>query len=281
VAFALPDFIEVVLNAGDSRPGLGAISGQSLPNWGKVAREGRRRTMVMSNIGADPESRRIARQKAEALLAPEALAWYAEDREPGNLGVILHEAAHNLGPHTDFLVKGKSPAEIFGGRLDGVLEELKAQTAALWYVDLLKRKGLLTEERARQIYAHELAWCFGHIAQGMFTDTGQPKAYSQLSAIQVGRLVRAGALEWVPSAAGADGSAPVERFRVRFEALPAAVEALMKDAVVIKAAGDVAAAKALVEDFVSGPGAALVHVPEIRARLLKYPKETFQYSVKY
>ena len=281
VAFGFPDFIEVVLNAGDSRLALGAILGQSLPNWGKVASEGRRRTVAMTNLYQDPDSRRAARQKAAELLDVETMKYFTDDREPGLVGVILHEAAHNLGPHSDTRVGGKSPSEIFGGRLETVLEELKAQTAALWYVDLLRRKGLITEEKARQIYAHELAWCFGHIAQGMFTDSGQPKAYSQLSAIQVGRLVRDGALEWVGSGPVADGGAPVERFRIRFEALPGSVESLMKAAASIKAAGDVAAAKALVDDFVSGPGAALVRVPEIRARLLKYPKETFLYGVRY
>ena len=42
VAFNFPDFIEIVLNAGDSRSALGAVMGQSLPNWGKVAQENRR-----------------------------------------------------------------------------------------------------------------------------------------------------------------------------------------------------------------------------------------------
>ncbi len=40
VKFKLPDFIDIVLNAGDSRPPLGATIGQSLPNWGQVANEG-------------------------------------------------------------------------------------------------------------------------------------------------------------------------------------------------------------------------------------------------
>ncbi len=39
--FKLPDFIDVVLNAGDQRNPHGATIGQSLPNWGPVADAGR------------------------------------------------------------------------------------------------------------------------------------------------------------------------------------------------------------------------------------------------
>lgn len=275
VAFNFPDFIEIVLNAGDSRSGLGAIMGQSLPNWGKVAQENRRRTVAMTNLYEDPDSKRSAREKAAELLDSEALRWFGDDREPGLVGVILHEAAHNFGPHSDTRVGGRTPTEIFGGGLEGVLEELKAQTAALWYVDFLRRKGLLSEDRAKQVYVHELAWCFGHLSKGLFTAAGSPKPYSQLSAIQIGWLAREGALEWVQ---GEDGAG---RFRVRLEKIPAAVESLMRKTVVVKATGDAVRAKELVEDFVSGPGLRLVHLPEIQERLLRYPKESFLYSVRY
>ena len=274
VAFALPDFIEVVLNAGDSRLSLGAISGQSLPNWGRVAREGRRRTLVMSNIGADPESRRITRQKAQALLAPEALAWYTEDRAPGHLGVILHEAAHNLGPHTDFKVKGKGPAEIFGGRLDGVLEELKAQTAALWYIELLRRRGVVTDDFARQVYASEIVWAFGHIALGMFSDGDNPKPYSQLAAVQIGTFLRDGAM-------GVAKTGGRELFTVDFDKIPASVERLMRAVGRVKAEGDAAAGQALVDDFVKGEGSRLVRMEEVQPRLRRFPKSSYSYTVRY
>src|SRR5262249_17535874 len=47
VSFHLPDFIEIILNAGDDRHAFGATIGQSLPNWGKVANESRGRTVAM------------------------------------------------------------------------------------------------------------------------------------------------------------------------------------------------------------------------------------------
>jgi hypothetical protein len=273
-AFNLPDFIAVVLNAGDSRPGLGAITGQSLPNWGKVAQEGRRRTVVMTNIYSDPESRRLDRAKARELLAPEALKYYPEDDEPGILGTILHEAAHNLGPHSDTRVGGRLPAEIFGGRLEGVLEELKAQTAALWYVDLLRRKGLVTGERAKQIYAHELVWAFGHVAQGMFSDGDNPKPYSQLAAVQIGSFIKDGAMAF-----GRVGER--ELFSVDFDRLPASVEKLMQKVARLKAAGDAPGVRALVDGFVTGEDARLVRRDEVQARLRRFPKPSFSYTLRY
>ncbi|HAZ08683.1 MAG TPA: hypothetical protein DCZ01_09235 [Elusimicrobia bacterium] len=273
VAFALPDFIEIMLNSGDSRPPLGATIGQSLPNWGKVALENRRRTVVMTNLYEDPDSKKTARLKAAELLDAEALKNYPADKEAGLVGTILHEAAHNLGPHSDSRVRGRAPAEIFGGRLEGVLEELKAQTGALWYAALLRRKEMLSELQVRRLYTHELAWCFGHIANGMTTDGGAPKPYSQLAAVQIGSFVKAGALEWT---AGPDG---IERFRVDYERLPLAIEALMKEVGRIKASGDVDGAKALVDGFIGGPGAELARTAKIQERLRPYPKESYSYSV--
>lgn len=275
VAFALPDFIEIVLNSGDSKPPLGAVVGQSLPNWGKVASENRRRTVVMTNLFEDADSKKTARLKAGELLDAKALESYSTAKDAGLIGTILHEATHNLGPHSDSKTKGKTAAEIFGGRLEGVLEELKAQTGALWYVELLRREGLVSDQLAREIYTHELAWCFGHISNGMTTDGGAPKPYSQLAAVQIGTFVKAGVLEWK---AGPDG---VERFAVDYAKLPAAVEALMKKIVRIKASGDVKGAKALVGGFVDGTDAPLMRLDTVQERLRKYPKESYSYTALY
>jgi len=67
VGFALPDFIDIVLNAGDSRSALGATIGQSLPNWGPVAESGGR-TVAMTNLYTDPDSEAVLMEQARALL---------------------------------------------------------------------------------------------------------------------------------------------------------------------------------------------------------------------
>ncbi|HAM35368.1 MAG TPA: hypothetical protein DEB40_10150 [Elusimicrobia bacterium] len=273
-AFNLPDFISVVLNAGDSRPGLGAVMGQSLPNWGKVAQAGRRRTVVMTNVYSDPDSKRLARDKAGQLLDPGTFKYYSDEDEPDLLGTILHEAAHNLGPDFDTRVDGKGPAEIFGGRLEGVLEELKAQTASLWYTDFLRRQGLISDERARQVYVRAIAWSFGHISQGMFSDGDNPKPYSQLSAVQIGSFIKDGAMAF-------ERVGDRELFRIDFDRLPAAIEALMQRVGRVKATGDAAGAKAFIDSFVTGPDSGLVRAEEVQRRLRRFPKQSFSYTLLY
>jgi hypothetical protein len=64
VSFHMPDFIDIVMNGGDDRDPFGATVGQSLPNWGPVADEGRGRTVAMSNLYTDEDS--LARRRAQA-----------------------------------------------------------------------------------------------------------------------------------------------------------------------------------------------------------------------
>jgi len=270
VRFHMPDFIQVVLNAGDARHPLGATIGQSLPNWGKVAQEGRGRTVVMSNLYTDPDSMRLERIKARALLSEASLKHYTESPEPSLLNIILHEASHNFGPHSDYRIKGRSPKEIFGGKLASTLEELKAQTAGLWYLKLLRDKGLIDDAMLRRAYLKAITWSFSHISRGMFTPDGNVQPYSQLSAVQVGTFVQDGALTFKGG-----------KFTIHFDKLPGAIDRLMKRVGQCKARGDVGEAHKLIDHFVKGQGRALVHQQYIARKLLRYPKATFLYSVVY
>lgn len=278
VSFQMPDFIQIIMNAGDARKGIGATIGQSLPNWGSVVERGGSRTVVMTNLYQDPDSRELARKKAAELLAPETMAFYAEEQRIALIDIILHEATHNLGPYSDFRIDGKRPGQIFGGGLATVLEELKAQTGSWFYVPLLQESGVIDENQAKQLYTHALVWSFGHLSQGLFAPDGNPKPYSQLSAVIVGRLMDAGALEWV-DVTGADGSRK-GLFNMKFELVPAVVKNLMRDVVSAKATGNVEAARTMVDDFVTGPKKALIHLDEIKARLAPFPRGSMIYQVK-
>jgi hypothetical protein len=214
------------------------------------------------------------------LFSPETIRYYTEDKRLKLLDIVLHEATHNFGPHSDFQLSGKRPAEIFGGGLATVLEELKAQTGALYYLDFLRNKGILTDEQLRQVYLHAIQWCFGHIAQGMFTAEHRPKPYSQVAAVHIGFLSQAGAIVWQPDSRSADGQER-GRFDIQFEKLPAAVEQLMQRIGRVKATGDKAAGKALADEYVTGPGTAWIHQAEIAERVLRHPKASFVYSVDY
>ncbi|HPM41336.1 MAG TPA: hypothetical protein PLY45_02740, partial [bacterium] len=278
VKFSFPDFVEIVLNSGDARHGLGATIGQTLPNWGKVAEENRRRIMVTTNIYTDPDSKRMAREKAATMMDSDSMRYLPDAREPALVNTMLHEAAHNIGPHSDTKWGDRGTSDVFGGRTAQTLEELKAQTGAIWYIDFLRRKGVVSDAMAKELYADAIVWCLGHISRGMFTSTGNPMAYSQLAAVQIGSLVEDGAIEWREGGAAGAGSG---RFHIIFEKLPGAIENLMRKMGTAYASADAAAVKNLIDRYVTGEKAGLVRMKEIEDRFLKFPKQSFYYSVLY
>jgi hypothetical protein len=277
VTFHLPDFIDIVVNAGDDRGALGATIGESLPNWGPVANEGRGRTVAMSNLYTDPDSMATRRAQAASVLDAASLAVYVDSPEPGLLSTILHEATHNLGPAHEYKVGGKADELIFGGPLAAIMEELKAQTGALFLVEFLHEKGILDDDQARRVYTDCVVWAFGHISQGMRTPSGDPKTYSQLAAIQVGFLIEQGAITWdanAPAANGTDKGA----FTLHLDKFPAAADAMMSVVAGIKARGDKKGAEGLIAKYVDG---AIVPQQVIQERYLRFPKASFVYAVTF
>jgi len=274
VSFHLPDFIDIVINAGDDRNPLGATIGQSLPNWGPVANEGRGRTVAMSNLYTDPDSVTIQREQVRSLFTQDVMAHHTDDPEPGLLSTILHEASHNFGPSHEYRYRGKTDTELFGGPLSSTMEELKAQSGALWFNGWLAARGVISEELAAQTWLDSMRWAMDHASRGMYTGSGRPKAYSQLSAIQLGFLLDEGALTFDPEALAANG---VDRgaFTIHFERFPAAVEKMMELVGRIKATGNRKKAEALKAKYVDSE---FLPVELIAERILRHPKANFVYA---
>lgn len=276
VTFHLPDFIDIIVNAGDDRGALGATIGQSLPNWGPVANEGRGRTVAMVNINTDPDSREARKAQAESVLDAASSKLYPASTEPGLLSTILHEVMHNLGPAHEYKVRGKKAPEVFGGPIASMMEELKAQTGAWFLLEFLRDKQLITDEMAQQSFVDSIVWAFGHISQGMYTADGSRKAYGNLAAIQIGYLIDKGALTWnadAPAANGTDKGA----FTIHADKLVPVANELMKEVAGIKARGDKAAAEKLVARYVDSES--VVPHKLISERFLRHPKASFVYSV--
>ena len=156
-----------------------------------------------------------------------------------------------------------------------MLEELKAQSIALFFVELLRERGILTDLQAQEVYVDSITWAFGHVSRGMYTPSGQRKAYSQLAAIQLGVLMDEGAVVWDPSAPAANGS-DVGAFKLNFEKFPTACEKLMRDVARVKAKNDKKGAEGLAKKYVEGD-----KIPQgkIAERVLRFPKNSFVYSV--
>ena len=274
VTFQMPDFIDIVINAGDDRKPFGATIGQSLPNWGPVANEGRGRTVTMTNLYTDPDSLRIGRLKAQSVLSAASMKDFPKEGGLDLLGIMLHEATHNLGPSHEYKVKGKKDTDVFGGPLATVMEELKAQTGALYYVGFLMKNGIIDKKKAHDSYVDSFMWALGHISRGMYNTAKKPKPYSQLAAIHVGYFMDKGAITFDAKAKAANGK-DKGAFTLHLDKFPAVAVELMKVAGQIKARGDVAKAKELIKKYVDSD-----KVPQklIKERMLRYPKASFVYA---
>ncbi len=276
VTFHLPDFIDIILNAGDDRVPLGATIGQSLPNWGAVANQGRGRTVAMVNYYQDPDSVAARRGQAESLLDAGFMKNYTGTLEPGLLSTILHEATHNLGPAHEYMVRGKTAREMFGGPIATMMEELKAQTGALYLLEFLRTRRIISDELAAQSYADAIVWALGHTSQGMYTGTGERKTYGNVAAIQIGFLLDQGALTWDAKATAANGTDKGALVLHPAKLVPA-INGMMKVVAGIKARGDRKAAEALIKRYVDGK---VVPHKTVEERFQRYPKASFVYTVK-
>lgn len=279
VSFKLPDFVDIALNAGDSRPPSGATIGQSLPNFGPVANEGRGRTVAMTNFYTDPDSIEALKSSTESLFCKDSMAKYTTDREPQLMSTVLHEAAHNLGPAHQYKVGGKIDRDAFGGPLASTLEELKAQTAALYFTDWLVEKKQIAAEDAEKAHIRDVVWGFGHISRGMYDDDKHPKNYSQLAAIQLGWLMQNSAITFKADQTAANGK-DMGCFTVDLSKFSPAVKTLMTEVAQIKGRGDKARAEKLIKEYVDVTGEKKKIHEVITERVLRSAKPSFVYGIK-
>ncbi|WP_437693460.1 hypothetical protein [Sorangium sp. So ce176] len=279
VAFHLPDFIDVIVNAGDSRAATGGTAGQSLPNWGRVATEGRGRTVAMVNLLQDDDARAALQEATASLLCKATMESVSLERPVATLSTVLHEAAHNLGPTHNHKVKGKTESEIYGGPLASMLEELKAQTGALFFSGWLAQQGVLDPALARMSEARGVIWAFGQIGQGMYAAGGEPRPYGHLAAIQLGSLLDAGAIGFHRGEVAANGT-DKGCFSIQADKMPAAAEALARTVLDIKARGDKAGALRLRETYVEKDGAWKGLRGVIEERMQRMPLGSVIYAIE-
>jgi hypothetical protein len=275
VTFHLPDFIDVVANAGEDRKALLTTLGQSLPNWGPVVDRGAGRTWAALNVTNDADTKIARKNQTESLFDAETTVIGLPD-EADLVGTILHEATHNLGPAHDYKVGGKDDSASFGGPIAQMLEELKAQTGAYFLVEMLRAKGLISDALARQVYYYAVVWSCGHISQGMYTADKSRKSYGQLAAIQFGYLLDKGALTFDANKLAANGT-DKGAFTLHLDKMPAVADEMMKDIGGIKARGDKAAADKLLARYVDSD--TVVPHKLITDRMLREPRYSHVYSV--
>ncbi len=276
VGFELPEFIEIVLNAGNARYPTGSTVGQSLPNWGPVAEAGGR-TVAMTNMRTDPESLASLARAQATVWCPESYARWPKAPDAQLFSTVMHEVAHNIGPSHEYAVDGQVDTERFGGPLASMLEELKAQSAAMALPRWLVARDVDVGDPLVGNMG-DLGWALGKIAGGMVDGQGRSLAYGQLAAIQVGWMLDHGALSWqadLPSASGAETGC----LQVHVEALPGAVDALFDEVLRIKSQGDKPAAEALRARYVD-EGTTFASLRGVIAqRFAREPASSFTYDI--
>jgi len=276
VRFNLPDFIDIVLTAGDTRPALGGYGGQSLPNWGRVAERGGR-TMVVSNP-RDPDGLKAWTERMGSLLCRGSMGSVSTDPRFDMIGAVLHEAAHNLGPAREYKVRGRVDQAVFGGPLAVMLEELKADTAAFYFPPELVRRTLITQSEAELVQTWNVGSAFASVARGMYDAEGRPNTYSHLASIELGALQRAGALEWKGTET-AGNAADRGCFELHWDKWQAAVAELMTRVLRIKSRGDRLGAERLKKEWVDDDNDWTRVRAVIAERWLRVPMGAVVYSV--
>ena len=149
---------------------------------------------------------------------------------------------------------------------------------ALYFARQLVTRKLITERDEQIATLSFVGWAFGHIAQGMYDANGRPKNYSQLAAIQLGSLQKAGALEWKPNEDAANGT-DKGCLTVHFDKWGQAVTDLTTVVAQIKARGDKPGAERLKAEWVDGEGDFKAFRATIAERWLRAPKASFVYSL--
>ena len=279
VKFKVPDFIDVVINAGDQRSALTATIGESLPNWGPVAESGGR-TVAMTNLFQDADSLRGYSDIDSALFCSKTNTIITDEPQDSLISSLLHEVAHNLGPAHDYRVDGKTDSQAFGGPLASTLEEFKAETSAMFLANWLVNKGVITQKLAQEINLYQITWDFGHISRGMYSVDGTPKNYSHLAAMQLGWIIDNGAASWHAQETAANGK-DTGCLEIDLSKLPAAIRSMETRVLQIKAQNDKHGAEELKAKYVDGDGDYAKLKDTITERLLRSPKGTLVYSVRF
>ena len=274
------EFIEILFNAGDSRHALGATLGQSLPNWGKVASERRGRTISMTNLTTGPEAIEQAKQKYQSAFCSNSVFRYGFNKQQQVLDTYLFQIANKLGPHPGLKVNGKNLGGGLPWQIGSVLSVLHSRTVAATLIEVLREQKMIDAATAESSYASLLGDMTKFVAMGLWTPIGRPRPYSQVSAIQLGFLIDAGVLRWLPTKMAANGrdrgcfEVDTKAFRGALRKLVARVGGLLLD-------GDNGAIERFVNAYIRGQKVDEIQLSTLQSRYSKFPGLSSFYAVNF
>jgi hypothetical protein len=163
----------------------------------------------------------------------------------------MHELAHGLGPG---FVRGPDGGEIDVGRalrdLYPPLEEAKADVVGLWALAHLGRRGVYSPEFVRAAYLSHLP---NMVRSVRF---GATAAHGRANVIEFNVFLERGALQLDPETA---------RFRVDYDKMVQAVEALARELLSVQGEGSYEKARALLARYGGTPRELRTVTPRLAA----------------
>ncbi|MCL2822789.1 MAG: hypothetical protein FWD57_02245 [Polyangiaceae bacterium] len=268
------DIIDVIFDAGGFRLELGADVGRTYPSFMVNSREIPVKTIIKSNYYTDPDSVESTREQGASLFDSAWTSDTSASHDAGVLQVLLHEAAHGMGPTMRYRINGQNSSAVFGSSLANTLEELKADAFSMWSVTMLRNMDIIGSTVAEQTYRLSFFRLIRHCATSMYSPDGRPRLHGQAAAVIVGFLMEEGAVTFDPNAMAANGK---DRgvFRLHFEKFPAVAEKLLKTVGSIKARGDRVAGEAMVKKYVNGQ---IIPTRILAERFFRHREATFVYG---
>jgi hypothetical protein len=223
--------VDLVFAGGDTKAGVQTIA-FNLPNDERVREAKGSKKVMLKNISR-AKFDKILVPIAEKLLDEKQLAYVDFDAYFNN--VLMHEMAHGLGPGT---IQRADGSETTVSRelkeLYPPLEECKADITGLFCRRVLVGQGFFTAESERNGYVSFLPGFFRAIR------FGTSDAHGKANMMEFNYMAERGAIEFDTKS---------ERFHVHLDKMPAAVEAMAHDLLMIEAQGNYDKAKAFLDKY--------------------------------
>jgi hypothetical protein len=223
--------VDLVYSAGDTKAGVQTIA-FNLPN-DEAVREAKGSKKVMLKNISQAKFDKILVPIAAKVLDPSQMDRVVFDAYFSN--TLMHEISHGLGPGT---IKVKDGTESTVNRelkeLYSFLEEAKADILGLYCTRMLVKEGFFSKDMETNGYVCFLPGFFRAIR------FGATSAHGGANMMEFNFLKEQGAIEY---------DAAMQKFRVHIDKMPAAVEAMANELLMIQALGDYEGAKAFKEKY--------------------------------
>lgn len=221
--------VDTVFTAGDTKAGIQTLA-FNLPNDERVREaKGSKKVLLRNTMRAKYD--KILMPIAERVIAQDQVKDVAFDAYFNE--VLHHELSHGLGPGIIMKDGKKTEVRLELKELFGTLEEAKADVMGVYNILALMERGDMPKELRRTLEPTYVAGLFRSARFGVH------EAHGQGVVAQFNYLMEKGALQ-------VDGAG---RFRAVSEKFPGAIRDLLREMLMLQAAGDYEGTKAFLDKY--------------------------------